>query len=81
MTDMSTFKLRNEKIIKYLTFWCLEVDSDKWTQIAFSVLKGEVIAGKAAMRVVLDRTNVFCVSWILALAIHPHSIHLEHQTK
>lgn len=48
----------------------------EWAQVALGVLVRVVVSGEATSRVVLDRANVLDIGRVLALARHPHGVHL-----
>lgn len=60
-----------------LTFRLLEVNGDERTEVSIYVLEWEEVARESTMRIVLNRADVLDVSWIFALAVHPHRVDLE----
>lgn len=60
-----------------LTNWTLKMHRNQWAQVALRVLIWVVVSGETAAGVVLDRSDVFNVSGVLALARHPNSVHLQ----
>lgn len=64
-----------------LTNWTLKMHRDQWAQIALRVLIWVVVSWETTAGVVLDRSNVFNISGVLALARYPNSVHLQEHGK
>lgn len=57
------------------TNWTLEMHRNQWAQVTLRVLIWVVVSWETTAGVVLDRSNVFNVSGVLALARYPNSVH------
>lgn len=53
----------------------LKMHRNQWAQIALRVLIWIVVSWETTAGVVLDRSNVFDIGGVFALARHPHSVH------